>query len=39
MVFLDSNTIIYLSKELIEIETIFHDEDEYGKYSDPYRQT
>ena len=30
MVFLDSNTIIYLSKELIEIETIFSDDEEYA---------
>ena len=30
MVFLDSNTIIYLSKELIEIETIFRDDEEYA---------
>ncbi|WP_221900679.1 type II toxin-antitoxin system VapC family toxin [Bathymodiolus platifrons methanotrophic gill symbiont] len=28
--FLDSNTIIYLSKELIEIETIFSDDEEYA---------
>lgn len=27
---LDSNTIIYLSKELIEIETIFSDDEEYA---------
>ncbi len=30
MVFLDSNTIIYLSKELIEIETLFSDNEEYA---------
>ena len=30
MVFLDSNTIIYLSKELIDIDTVFKDDEEYA---------
>jgi len=30
MVFLDSNTIVYLSKELVTVDDIFDDNEEYG---------
>ena len=30
MILLDSNTIVYLSKEIISIDDIFDDNEEYG---------
>jgi hypothetical protein len=33
MILLDSNTIIYLSKELMLVDAIFDDNEEYGDLS------